>query len=44
MDKSLLISLISNLAALAAVCGAIYLAFLGKDGWGWFLFAAVLLK
>jgi hypothetical protein len=35
--------LVCNLASLAAVVGAVYLASLGKDGWGWCLFVSVLL-
>lgn len=44
MDKTLLLILVSNLPTLASVCGAIYLASLGKDGWGWLLFVAIVLS
>jgi len=37
-----LIVLFGNVAALLAIGIAGYLAFCGKDGWGWFLFVGVL--
>lgn len=32
-----------SIATLAAIAGAVYLANAGKDGWGWFIFLAVVL-
>ena len=32
-----------SLVALSAVIGAIYLAYHGKDGWGWMIFLAICL-
>lgn len=33
----------SNIAAAVAIGGAAFLAYSGTDGWGWFLFVAVLI-
>ena len=32
-----------SIATLAAIAGAVYLASVGKDGWGWLIFLAVIL-
>lgn len=40
--KNVLLALGVNLVSLACVGGAIYLNLTGKEGWGWFLFAALL--
>ena len=32
-----------NLVAFACVCGAIYLAANGQEGWGWLIFAAIVI-
>lgn len=34
----------NRLAIIVCLLGAIWLASLGKDGWGWLLFVAVLLS
>ena len=39
--KYLLGSLGTNLVALVCVGASTYLAINGKEGWGWFLFAAI---
>ena len=41
--KTIFTILIANLASLACVIGAIYLASTGTNGWGWFLFTSVIL-
>jgi hypothetical protein len=41
MNPTLLI-LVSNLASLSCVVGAILLALNGITGWGWFLFIALI--
>lgn len=33
---------VSNLVSLAAVAGAVFLAYEGKDGWGWMVVLALL--
>lgn len=40
--KPLLIALISNATSIACVVGAIILASKDAEGWGWFLFVALL--
>jgi hypothetical protein len=40
--KYLLANLSANLVSLACVGAAIYLAAHSKEGWGWFLFVAVI--
>ena len=32
-----------NLASIVCATAALFLAYHGKDGWGWFLFGAILL-
>jgi hypothetical protein len=32
-----------NMASILCALAALFLAFHGKDGWGWFLFGAILL-
>lgn len=32
-----------SIATLAAIAGAVYLASVGKDGWGWLIFLAIVL-
>ncbi|MCX6929263.1 MAG: hypothetical protein NT154_39495 [Verrucomicrobia bacterium] len=41
--KSILLTISANLTSLACIIGAIWLALEDKTGWGWFLFAGVLL-
>lgn len=41
MNKAFMI-LFANLASVACVVGAIYLASLGISGWGWFLFVGLM--
>lgn len=30
-----------SIASIAAICGAIFLAWHGKEGWGWLIFIAL---
>jgi uncharacterized membrane protein HdeD (DUF308 family) len=41
--KSILFTISANLTSLACIVGSIWLALEDKTGWGWFLFAGVLL-
>lgn len=41
--KDILIILATNISAMLATAFAGLLAYEGKDGWGWFLFVAILL-
>jgi drug/metabolite transporter superfamily protein YnfA len=41
--KSVFLTLFANLASLACIVGAIWLALKDKTGWGWFLMAGVVL-
>lgn len=38
----LALALMANLSTLGCVAAATYLVVTGKEGWGWFLFVAVL--
>lgn len=40
--KDIAFTLITKLPTLCAIIAAAWLAFNGKEGWGWFLFVAVL--
>lgn len=42
--KETLLLLIANISAMIATVFAGQLAYDGKDGWGWFLFAAIVLS
>jgi hypothetical protein len=35
--------LFKMIAICAAICGTVFLAYHGKDGWGWLIFLAVLI-
>lgn len=35
--------LFKSIALLAAICAAAFLAYHGKDGWGWLIFLAVII-
>lgn len=35
--------LMRGLCVIAAICGAVYLANQGKNGWGWLIFLAIVL-
>lgn len=36
------LALVANLASIFCALAALFLAYHGRDGWGWFLFIAVL--
>jgi len=36
-------AIMANIASVACALAAAFLAYQGKDGWGWFLFVAVIL-
>lgn len=42
--KDFFIVALMKLPTLAAIAAATWLAFNGKEGWGWFLFVAVLVS
>ena len=44
MEKTTALHVASKAAAIIATAGAVYLAAIGKDGWGWLLFAALVLN
>jgi len=35
--------ILADLASVVAISGAIYLAYQGKEGWGWLIFAGIVL-
>jgi uncharacterized membrane protein HdeD (DUF308 family) len=45
MSKNIFMAAIiaRGLAAITALCGAVYLASNGNDGWGWMIFVGLLL-
>lgn len=41
--KTVAIWLIAEAASIICATGAVWLAVIGRDGWGWFLVAAIML-
>ena len=40
--KNIILFLVAEMACLASIAGAVFLAYHGKDGWGWLIVLALL--